>query len=143
MGYRAIRAQSGIPGVRGAYGVGRGDLYYEPADAALPTETLWSTSAYLNHAPKLFERLRMAHGDEIELLHDVHHRLTPIEAARLGKALEPYRLFWLEDATPAENQEAFRLIRQHRSEEHTSGLQSLMRISYAVFCLKKKKNNTE
>src|SRR3546814_10819081 len=43
MGYRAIRAQSGIPGVRGAYGVGRGDLYYEPADAALPTETLWST----------------------------------------------------------------------------------------------------
>src|SRR3546814_10330162 len=29
----------------------------------------------------------------------------------------------------------------HRSEEHTSELQSLMRISYAVFCLKKKKNN--
>src|SRR3546814_1359671 len=29
---------------------------------------------------------------------------------------------------------------QHRSEEHTSELQSLMRISYAVFCLKKKKN---
>src|SRR3546814_941499 len=30
---------------------------------------------------------------------------------------------------------------QARSEEHTSELQSLMRISYAVFCLKKKKNN--
>src|SRR3546814_2325163 len=30
-----------------------------------------------------------------------------------------------------------------RSEEHTSELQSLMRISYAVFCLKKKKNNTK
>src|SRR3546814_10645171 len=29
---------------------------------------------------------------------------------------------------------------RHRSEEHTSGLQSLMRISYAVFCLKKKNN---
>src|SRR5947209_3993247 len=41
------------------------------------------------------------------------HGMTPIEAARLGKDLEPYRLFWLEDATPAENQEAFRLIRQH------------------------------
>src|SRR3546814_5354486 len=41
------------------------------------------------------------------------HRLTPIEAGRLGKALEPYHLFWMEDATPAENQEAFRLIRQH------------------------------
>ena len=49
----------------------------------------------------------------MHLLHDVHHRLTPIEAARLGKSLEPYHLFWLEDPTPAENQESFRLIRQH------------------------------
>jgi mannonate dehydratase len=113
MGYKAIRAQSGIPGVKGAYGVGRGDMYYEPADAALPTETLWNTSSYLNFAPRLFERLRADHGDEVHLLHDVHHRLTPIEAGRLGKDLEPYRLFWMEDATPAENQEAFRLIRQH------------------------------
>src|SRR3546814_3973779 len=32
-------------------------------------------------------------------------------------------------------------VHQHRSEEHTSELQSLMRISYAVFCLKKKKQN--
>src|SRR3546814_2284739 len=36
-----------------------------------------------------------------------------------------------------------RLQVQRRSEEHTSELQSLMRISYAVFCLKKKKANTE
>src|SRR3546814_3515430 len=32
---------------------------------------------------------------------------------------------------------------EHRSEEHTSELQSLMRISYAVFCLKKKNNHTK
>jgi len=113
LGYRAIRAQSGIPGVKGAYGVGRGDMYYEPADAALPTETLWSTGAYLRHAPQLFARIRDVYGDEVELLHDAHHRLTPIEAARLGKELEPHHLFWLEDVTPAENQESFRLIRQH------------------------------
>ena len=113
LGYKAIRAQSGMVGVKGAYGVGRGDLYYEPADRTLPTETIWDTPSYLNHAPKLFERIRDVHGPNIELLHDVHHRLTPIEAARLGKSLEPYRLFWMEDATPAENQEAFRLIRQH------------------------------
>ena len=113
MGYRAIRAQSGIPGVRGAYGVGRGQMYYEPADGTLPTETLWNTSSYLDFAPKLFDRLRDVHGWEVELLHDVHHRLTPIEAGRLGKSLEPYRLFWMEDCTPAENQEAFRLVRQH------------------------------
>ena len=47
--------------------------------------------------PKLFERLRADHGPDVELLHDVHHRLTPIEAARLARDLEPYRLFWLED----------------------------------------------
>src|SRR3546814_1035191 len=37
----------------------------------------------------------------------------------------------------------FRCSRLPRSEEHTSELQSLMRISYAVFCLKKKKNNNQ
>ncbi|HZC17943.1 MAG TPA: D-mannonate dehydratase ManD [Caulobacteraceae bacterium] len=113
LGYRAVRAQSGVPGVKGAYGVGRGQMFYEPADAALPTETVWSTSQYLDHAPKLFERLRERFGFGPHLLHDVHHRLTPLEAARLGKSLEPFRLFWLEDVTPAENQEGFRLVRQH------------------------------
>ncbi|WP_281414607.1 enolase C-terminal domain-like protein, partial [Pseudarthrobacter albicanus] len=49
----------------------------------------------------------------LPLLHDGHHRMTPIQAAKLGKALEPYDLFWLEDCTPAENQEALRLVRQH------------------------------
>jgi mannonate dehydratase len=113
LGYRAIRAQSGIPGLALSYGVGRGKDYYEPADAALPTETVWDTRKYLNFIPKLFDRLRERYGFEHRLLHDVHHRLTPIEAGRLGKALEPHDLFWLEDATPAENQDAFRLIRQH------------------------------
>jgi len=45
--------------------------------------------------------------------HDAHHRLTPQEAAKVGKSLEPYNLFWLEDSVPAENQEAYRMIRQH------------------------------
>ena len=113
LGYKAIRAQSGVPGLKDAYGVGRGKMYYEPADAALPSETIWDTRKYLNFAPKLFDKLRDVYGFDHHLLHDGHHRLSPIEAASLGKALEPYQLFWLEDLTPAENQEAFRLIRQH------------------------------
>ncbi|HEX3363887.1 D-mannonate dehydratase ManD [Phenylobacterium sp.] len=113
LGYKAVRAQSGVPGLDKPYGVGRGRMFYEPADATLPTETVWSTSKYLDHTPKLFEALRDRVGFGVELLHDAHHRLTPLEAARLGKSLEPYRLFWLEDVTPAENQEAFRLVRQH------------------------------
>ncbi len=113
LGYKAIRAQCGVPGLASTYGVSQDKMFYEPADANLPTENLWSTEKYLDHTPKLFERLRAKFGFEHHLLHDVHHRLTPIEAARLGKSFEPYRLFWMEDATPAENQEAFRLIRQH------------------------------
>jgi mannonate dehydratase len=113
LGYQAIRAQSGVPGLNKVYGVGRGAMQYEPAEIGLPPEHDWDTAKYLRHTPKLFDAVRSAVGDEVHLLHDVHHRLTPIEAARLGKDLEPYRLFWMEDATPAENQEAFRLIRQH------------------------------
>jgi mannonate dehydratase len=113
MGYKAIRAQSGVPGLAKTYGVGRGDMYYEPAEPGLPPETVWSSERYLSFVPRLFECLRREFGPEVHLLHDVHHRLTPIEAARLGKALEPYHLFWLEDAVPAELQEGFRLIRQH------------------------------
>ena len=113
MGYRAVRAQCAIPGVVHAYGVGRGTLYYEPAQKGMPLESVWSTERYLDFVPPLFERLRREVGFDVHLLHDVHHRLTPIEAARLGKSLEPYRLFWLEDPVPAENQAAFRTIRQH------------------------------
>jgi len=112
-GYKAIRAQSGVPGLKKNYGVTRDKHAYEPAESSLPTETIWSTARYLDSTPLLFERLRKDHGPDIELLHDVHHRLTPIEAARLARDLEPSRLFWLEDPTPAENQSAFELIRQH------------------------------
>ena len=113
MGYKAVRAQTGIPGLASTYGVGKDRMFYEPADADLPAENTWSTEKYLDHVPLLFDRLRQEYGFGPHLLHDVHHRLTPIEAARLGKSLEDYRLFWLEDAVPAENQEGFRLLRQH------------------------------
>jgi mannonate dehydratase len=113
MGYRAVRAQCGVPGLKKPYGVTREKNAYEPAESELPAETVWSTPAYLELVPKLFERLRVDHGRSLELLHDVHHRLTPIEAARLARDLEPHRLFWLEDATPADNPEGFELIRRH------------------------------
>ncbi len=105
LGYTAIRVQSGIPGLSSTYGVARGGRPYEPAEKGGVAEHRWSTEAYLNFVPRLFERIRNEFGDDIDLLHDVHHRLTPIEAARAGKLLEPYHLFWMEDPTPAEHQE--------------------------------------
>ena len=112
-GYLAVRAQTGIPGLKSTYGVSKDKMFYEPADSDLPTENEWSTTKYLDSIPKLFKTLRNAYGNEPHLLHDVHHRLTPIEAARLGKDLESFRMFWLEDAVPAENQAGFRTIRQN------------------------------
>lgn len=113
LGYHAVRAQCGVPGLAKPYGVSRLKNAYEPAESELPLETVWSTPAYLNVVPRLFERLRADHGAELELLHDAHHRPTPIEAARLARDLEPYRLFWLEDATSAENPDGFEHIRRH------------------------------
>lgn len=127
LGYRAIRIQSGIPGLKSVYGVASstaiGERYdYEPAQpSATPSEEQWDTRAYLRHIPSVFEAVRHEFGPELPLLHDAHHRLTPIQAARLGKALEPYDLFWLEDCTPTENQEALRLVRQHTTTPLATG----------------------
>ncbi|HTU74024.1 MAG TPA: D-mannonate dehydratase ManD [Trebonia sp.] len=116
-GYQAIRVQSAVPGLHGTYGVAASAA--EPAAPghagrpARPAVETWDTSAYLRHLPGVLEAVRAEFGPDLPLLHDVHHRLTPVQAARLGKSVEPYDLFWLEDPTPAENQEALRLVRQH------------------------------
>jgi mannonate dehydratase len=114
-GYRAVRVQCGVPGLPSTYGVGHGGFgRYEPATAGpAPSESVWSTTKYLDVVPRLFAAVRERFGPELEVLHDVHHRLTPMEAARLGESLLPYRPFWVEDPTPAENQRAFELLRSH------------------------------
>ena len=113
LGYTAVRAQCAIPGLEHAYGIAKGEGPYEPAERGHPSETVWRTDRYLAFVPQLFDRLRREFGPDLQLLHDVHHRLTPVEAGALGRALEPYALFWLEDPVPAELQEAYRIVRQH------------------------------
>jgi mannonate dehydratase len=120
-GYLAVRLQSGVPGLASTYGVAAGAQPYEPAERGLPGQSVWSSEKYLVHAPKLFERARLQFGDDLHLLHDAHHRLTPIEAARLGRSLEPYHLFWLEDPVPAELQSSYGLIRQHTTTPLATG----------------------
>jgi len=78
-----------------------------PGRKCAPRRNIWPISQ------RFFENLRDVVGWDMHLLHDAHHRLTPIEAARLGKDLEPYRLFWLEDPVPAELPEGYRTIRAH------------------------------
>ena len=113
-GYDAIRAQVAIPGLATATAPARSrSTNTADDDAAAARGSLVDAKI----PPARPEALRSSSATPTagtsHLLHDVHHRLTPIEAARLGKDLEPYRLFWLEDAVAAEHQEGFRLIRQH------------------------------
>ncbi|WIY00909.1 D-galactonate dehydratase family protein [Amycolatopsis mongoliensis] len=113
-GFRAVRVQTGVPGLDSVYGVTKDGAPYEPAGRGnAPAEEVWDTEAYLRHAPGALAEIRTHVGPDLALLHDAHHRLTPIQAARLGKALEPVDLFWLEDVTPAENQEVLRRVRAH------------------------------
>ncbi len=112
-GYRAVRVQTGVPGLRTVYGVSRESVYEPAGRAPVPKEEEWDSAAYLASVPDVIGAVRDHVGPGIRLLHDAHHRLTPIEAARLGKALEPHALFWLEDVTPAEDQESLRLVREH------------------------------
>jgi mannonate dehydratase len=116
-GFGAIRVQTGVPGLGQVYGVASnqnaGERYdYEPAKRSdRPIEEEWDSRAYLRHIPTIFAAVREEFGFGLPLLHDAHHRLTPNEAAMLGKSLEPYDLFWLEDCTPADNPESLRRVR--------------------------------
>ncbi|HLI51787.1 MAG TPA: enolase C-terminal domain-like protein, partial [Thermomicrobiaceae bacterium] len=109
-GCKAIRAQVGTPGYEdGSYGVHASQPITDPAR----TVRHWEPTPYLRVVPRLFDRLRREVNDSVELLHDVHDRLTPIQVAQLAKELEPYHLFFLEDPIPVENTDGLRLIRQH------------------------------
>jgi mannonate dehydratase len=106
----------GIPGMA-TYGT-QVDREVPPgSDVVGPTkpDRVWEAGKYVRAVPKLFERLRANLGDEVELLHDVHERVSPSQAVQLCKDLEPYHLFFLEDPLPPEQNEHFRLIRQQCS----------------------------
>ncbi|MGH2370270.1 MAG: enolase C-terminal domain-like protein, partial [Chloroflexota bacterium] len=109
-GYRAIRAQVATPGYEaGSYGAGGAGAGAEEPPAR--RVRVWEPTPYLRIVPQLFERLRLDLGPDVDLLHDVHDRLTPIQAAQLAKELEPFHLFFLEDPLPIENKEGLRLLR--------------------------------
>ena len=120
-GFKAVRIQAGVPGLARVYGVGSDQVAgapydYEPAArTSVPIEEDWDTAAYLRHIPGVFEAVRAEFGPELTLLHDAHHRLTPNQGGQLGRSLEPFDLFWLEDCTPAENQEGLRRVRSQTS----------------------------
>ena len=118
-GFKCVRAQVAIPGLEGTYGTSGNQKKPEASAgrvanmAGLPATEIFEPAPYLRTVPRLFEHLRSKLGDEVELLHDCHEKLDPIQAARLARDLEPYHLFFLEDPLRPEYKESFRLIREH------------------------------
>ena len=102
MGVMHIRCQIG------GYGGGKSPMV--PPEGALPGQ-YFDPAAYMRTTVSLFKHLREKLGYEVELLHDIHERLAPIDAVRLAKQLESYRLFFLEDALSPEQGEWFRTLR--------------------------------
>ena len=89
-GFKCVRAQVAIPGLEGTYGTSLKKTSEETAgrvdqQADLPSTEGFEPGPYLRTIPKLFERLRLKLGDQVELLHDIHQKLAPIDAARLAQ----------------------------------------------------------
>ena len=82
---------------------------------ALHNAPVFEPAAYIRRALKLFEECRKQLGEELELCHDVHERITPTQALQLCKDVEKFRLFFFEDPLSPEDIAWFRLIRQHCS----------------------------
>jgi mannonate dehydratase len=118
-GFRHVRVQVSTPGYAGYGARTTTPTASGPAadDAIGPTNprAIWESAPYVRMLPKFFEHLRTKLGDEVELLHDVHERVTLNQAINLCKSLEPYRLFFLEDPFPPEENDHFRLLRQQTS----------------------------
>lgn len=118
-GYRYIRAQQGTYGGnmlscgidtdKPFMAVGGTDGLHLAEKA--PMGAYFEPRAYMNKTFELFDYLRDKLGFGVELLHDVHERLSPVDAVAFAKEMEQYKLFFLEDVLPPEQIGWFRMLR--------------------------------
>ena len=118
-GFRHVRVQVGVPqmaayGSGGArlYGGGQGPRAASPAaTGALHSAPLFESRAYMRRTLQTLEECRKQLGGEVELLHDVHERVTASEGVAFARELERFRLFYLEDLFSPEQIGWFRTVR--------------------------------
>ena len=117
-GFRHVRIQAGVEGLA-TYGAGGGGTTNITTPGAAPEaigptnpKAIWESAKYARQVPKMFEEMRKQLGDEVELLHDVHERVTLQQGIQICKDVEKFRPFFIEDPFPPEENEHFRLLRQ-------------------------------
>jgi len=107
-GFSYIRIQQGGYGAVGSVN----DIPdFKAAGFGGETDSYMNERAYLKSVPKMFELVRKRCGDEIELLHDIHERVQPMDAINMIKQLDQYRPFFVEDPFSPENMEWFKQLR--------------------------------
>nr|MBI1232621.1 starvation-sensing protein RspA [Cytophagales bacterium] len=106
-GYRYVRIQQG--------GYGGTSLTTEPdfkkAGFARESDQYMDQGKYVRSVPRMFDTVRKQCGEEVELLHDIHERLEPIDAIRVVESLEEYHPFFIEDPFSPEQMEWFKQLR--------------------------------
>lgn len=110
-GVRHVRMQVEVPG-QATYGTSSDLKTHTEIDSPTNPHNVFEPADYARRVPKLFEHARNELGDEVELLHDIHERVPPSMAVQLSKDMEPFRLFFLEDALPPEEINHFRRLRE-------------------------------
>lgn len=105
-GFRHVRVQVGVSGYAGYGSAAEGKRA-----AALHSSPVFEPAAYVRRALKLLEECRKQLGDEVELLHDMHERVSPNQAVQFCKDAEPFHMFFLEDPLSPEDIDYFRQIR--------------------------------
>ena len=110
-GYRHIRIQLG------GYGSTHltQDPDYKTATFGQGDDNTISPVAYMKGVVAMFDFVRKKLGDDVELLHDVHERIQPMDVINMIRQLEQYRPFFIEDPFSPENMGWFPLLRQQTS----------------------------
>ncbi len=111
-GFRYIRIQQGG---YGAVGATADKPDFKAAGFGGEADNYMNERLYLKSVPKMFEVVRKQCGEEIELLHDIHERVQPIDAINMIKRVEEYRPFFIEDPFSPENMKWFAQLRQATS----------------------------
>jgi len=111
-GYRHVRIQLGAYGSPHLSGT---KPPFKDADFGIPSDGYMETGPYLRIVPRMFEHIRNTCGEDVELLHDIHERIPPIDAINLIKQLEQYHPFFIEDPFAPEDNGYFKILRQQTS----------------------------
>ena len=117
-GFRHVRIQMGGYGASqmlGGYGESgqAAEPDFKKAGFGMADDNLMNSAKYTKSVIDMFDTVRKKCGENVELLHDVHERVQPMEAINMLKALEQYRPFFIEDPFSPENNRYFEILRQH------------------------------